>query len=107
MDRARHRLVNEAAEKFAGAIKESYQALADRSVSARELNAQPKQEFFNGVTDNLSTHASNNRALADDLIEQRRKQREASQALAQGGVNACMDFLIFMFSLPGEPRRGP
>jgi hypothetical protein len=35
--------VDEAAEKFASAIKESYQALADRSVSAQELNAQLTQ----------------------------------------------------------------
>jgi hypothetical protein len=39
MDQRQQRQVNEAAEKFADAIKESYQALADRSVSAQELNA--------------------------------------------------------------------
>lgn len=66
-------MVNEAAEKFAGAIKESYQALADRSVSAQELNAQLTQEFFNGVIDNLRTRASSNRAPADELIGQQRK----------------------------------
>ncbi len=91
-------MVNEAAEKFAGVIKESYQALADRSVSAHEPNAQLTQEFFNGVIDNLRTQAESNRALADDLIEQQRKQQEASRALAHGGVNAYMDFLNSMFS---------
>jgi hypothetical protein len=30
MDQSQQKLVDEAAEKFAGAIKESYQALADR-----------------------------------------------------------------------------
>jgi predicted Zn-dependent peptidase len=44
MDEKQQRQVNEAAEKFAEAIKESYQALADRSVSAQELNAQLKQQ---------------------------------------------------------------
>ncbi len=73
MDQNQQKMVNEAAEKFAGAIKESYQALADRSVSAQELKAQLTQEFFNGVIDNLKTQASHNRALADDLIEQQRK----------------------------------
>jgi len=97
MDQNQQKMVNEAAEKFAGAIKESYQALADRSVSAQELNAQLTQESCNGVINNLRTQAESNRALADDLIEQR-KQREASQALAQGGVNAYMDFLNSMFS---------
>ena len=98
MDQKQQKQVNEAAEKFADAIKESYQALADRSVSAQELNAQLTQEFFNGVINNLRTQASNNRALADDLIEQQRKQQEASQALAQEGANAYMDFLNSMFS---------
>ncbi len=98
MDERQQRQVNEAAEKFAEAIKESYQALADRSVSAQELNAKLTQEFFNGVINNLRTQAENNRALAEDLIEQQRKQQEASQALAQESVNAYMDFLNSMFS---------
>ncbi len=102
-DRQAEQQVNEAAEKFASAIKESYQALADRSVSAQELNAQLTQNFFNGVINNLRTQAENNRALAEDLLEQQRKQQEASQALTQESVNAYMDFLNSMFSLS---RRG-
>ena len=61
MDQGQHKLVNEAAEKFAGALKEPYQALADRSVSAQELKAQLTQLFFSGVIDNLRTQASGNR----------------------------------------------
>jgi hypothetical protein len=98
MDDQQARRVNEAAEKFANAIKESYQALAERSVSAQELNAQLTQEFFNGVINNLRTQAESNQALAEDLIEQQRKQQEASQALTQESVNAYMDFLNSMFS---------
>lgn len=98
MDERQQKQVNEAAEKFAEAIKESYQALADRSVSAQELNAQLTQDFFNGVINNLRTQAESNRALADDLIEQQRKQQEASQALTQESVNAYTDFLNSMFS---------
>jgi polyhydroxyalkanoate synthesis regulator phasin len=98
MDERQQKQVNEAAEKFAEAIKESYQALADRSVSAQELNAQLTQQFFNGVINNLRTQAESNRALAEDLIEQQRKQQEASQALTQESVNAYTDFLNSMFS---------
>ncbi len=98
MDERQQKQVNEAAEKFAEAIKESYQALADRSVSAQEVNAQLTQDFFNGVIDNLRTQAEDNRALAEDLIEQQRKQQEASQALTQESVNAYTDFLNSMFS---------
>ena len=96
--------VNEAAEKFADAIKESYQALAERSVSAQELNAQITQDFFNGVINNLRTQAESNRALAEDLIEQQRKTQEASQALTQESVNAYVDFLGSVFA---HPRQGP
>jgi hypothetical protein len=98
MDREQQKQVNEAAEKFAEAIKESYQAIAKRSVSAHELNAQLTQEFFNGVINNLRGQAESNRALAEDLIEQQRKQQEASQALTQESVNAYTEFLNSMFS---------
>ena len=98
MDEKQQKQVNEAAEKFAKAIKESYQALADRSVSAQQTNARLTQDFFNGVINNLRTQAEGNRALAEDLIEQQRKQQEASQALTQESVNAYTDFLNSMFS---------
>ena len=98
VDEKQQRQVNEAAEKFAEALKESYQSIADRSVSAQELNAQVTQDFFNGVINNLRTQADNNRALSEDLIEQQRKQQEASQALAQESLGAYMDFLNSMFS---------
>jgi polyhydroxyalkanoate synthesis regulator phasin len=98
MDEKQQKQVNEAAEKFADALKESYQSIADRSVSAQELNAQVTQSFFNSVINNLRTQADNNRALSEDLIEQQRKQQEASKALAQESVNAYMDFLNSMFS---------
>ena len=98
MDQKQQKQVNEAAEKFAEAIKESYQALADRSVSAQEVNAQLTQDFFNGVINNLRTQAEDNRTLAEDLVEQQRKHQEASQALTQESVNAYTNFLNSMFS---------
>ncbi len=113
MDERQQRQVNEAAEKFAESLTEAYRAVAGRSVSAQELNAQLTQEFFNGVINNLRTQAESNRALAEDLIEQQRKQQEASQALAQESVNAYTDFLNSMFSFAqgstqaaqGDPRE--
>ena len=98
MDNRQKQQVNEAAEKFADALKESYQSIANRSVSAQELNAQLTQEFFNGVINNLRTQAEGNRALSEDLIAQQRKQQEATRALAQESVNAYMDFLNSMFA---------
>ena len=98
MDEKQKRQINEAAEKFADALKESYQSIAERSVSAQELNAQVTQDFFNGVINNLRTQADNNRALSEDLIEQQRKQQEASRALARESGNAYMEFRKSMFS---------
>ncbi len=102
MDEKQHRHVNEAAEKFAESLSDAYRAVAGRSVSAQELNAQLTQEFFNGVINNLRSQAESNRALAEDLIEQQRKQQEASQTLTQESVNAYMDFLNSVFALPRE-----
>jgi hypothetical protein len=98
VDQRQQQQVNEAAEKFADALKESYKSIADRTVTAQELNAQLTQDFFNGVINNLRTQAEGNRALSEDLIEQQRKQREASKALAQESVNAYTDFLNSMFA---------
>ena len=98
MEERQQKQVNEAAEKFAESLTEAYRAAAGRSVLAQELNAQLTQEFFNGVINNLRTQAESNRALAEDLIEQQRKQQEASQQLTQESVSAYTDFLNSMFS---------
>ncbi len=103
MDEKQHRHVNEAAEKFAESLTEAYRAVAGRSVSAQELNAQLTQDFFYVVISNLRTQDESNRYLAEDLIEQERKQQEASQALTQESVNAYMDFLNSVFA---RPRQG-
>jgi hypothetical protein len=102
MDERQQRRLNEATEKFAQSLTEAYRVVAGRSVSAQELNAQLTQDFFNGVINNLRTQAESNRALAEDLIEQQRKQQEASQALTQESVDAYMDFLGSMFAFPRQ-----
>jgi hypothetical protein len=48
---------DEAAEKFADTLKQSYQSLTGRSVSVQELNAQLTQDFFNAVINNLRSQA--------------------------------------------------
>ncbi len=90
--------VNEAAEKFADAIRESYKTVADRTVSAQELNAELTQDFFNGVINNLRTQAESNREMSRELIDQQERQREATQVLTQESVDAYMDFVNSMFS---------
>ncbi len=97
MDERQQKQVNEAAEKFADAIKESYQALANRSVSAQELNAQLTQEFFNAVINNLRSQAEDNREMIRELVDQQQRQQEAAQSLAQESTKAYMEFLDSMF----------
>src|SRR4030095_9905711 len=105
MDDQQTRKVNQAAEKFAQSLIEAYQALADRSVSAQELNAHLTQSFFNRVIENLGTQAESNRTLAGNLIEQQRKQQEASQTLARESVDAYMEFLGSVFGFPRQGTR--
>ncbi len=97
-DQKAQRQVNEAAEKFADALKESYQAVADRSVSAQELNAQLTQEFFNGVINNLRTQAEDTRQMTQQLADQQQRGADAAQTLTQASVGAYMDFMNSMFS---------
>ena len=57
IDEKQQKQINEAAEKFADALKQSYQSLTGRSVSVQELNAQFTQDFFNAVINNLRSQA--------------------------------------------------
>ncbi len=90
--------INEAAEQFATAIRDSYQALADRGVSAQELNAQLTQDFFNRVIDNLRTQAEDTRQMGQQLADQQQRAAEAGQTLTRESVDAYMDFVNSMFS---------
>jgi len=97
-DTKQQKQINEAAEKFAGAVKESYQTVADRAVSAQELNAQLTENFFNRVTNNLRTQADQNREMTQKLADQQQRRREATQVLAEESVEAYMDYLDSAFS---------
>ena len=98
MDQQQQQQINEAAEKFANAVRDSYRAVADRTVSAQELNAELTQQFFNSVINNLRSQADQNREMTQQLADQQERQREATQALAQESVGAYMDFINSMFS---------
>jgi uncharacterized protein YaaN involved in tellurite resistance len=90
--------VNQAAEQLADAIRESYQALAERGTSAQELNAELTQEFFNRVIENLRTQAEDTRQMGQQLADQQQRATEAGQTLTQESVDAYMDFVNSMFS---------
>ena len=90
--------INQAAEQLADAIKESYQALAERGSSAQELNAQLTQEFFNKVLENLRSQAEDTGQMGQQLADQQQRATEAGQQLTQESVDAYMDFVNSMFS---------
>src|SRR5215212_7361855 len=64
---------NEATKQFADAVRASHQTIADRSVSAQELNAQLTQQFFTDVINNLRTQTEDNRAMTQELAHQQRR----------------------------------
>jgi len=89
---------NEATKQFADAVRVSYQAVADRSVSAQELNAELTQQFFNTVIGNLRTQAEENRQMTQQLTDQQQRTQEATRTIAQESVGAYLDFMDSMYS---------
>jgi transcriptional regulator with XRE-family HTH domain len=81
------------AGKFAEAVMESYQAVAERAVSSQQLNAELTQNFFNAVINNLRSQAESTRTT-----QELQDQREATQTLTQESVGAYMDFVNSMFA---------
>ena len=91
--------VNQAAEEFADAIKESYRAVSERGVSAQELNAHLTENFFNQVINNLQTQAQDTREMTQALADQQQRGQEAAQQLTQESVSAYMEFMNSLFSM--------
>jgi len=110
MDDQQQQRVNEAAERFAEALRESYQTVTQRGESAQELNAEMTQQFFNSVISNLQLHAEANVQAGEELSSQAQRGQEASQQLAQESVQAYMDFINSLFSFaqagPEATQRG-
>ncbi len=109
-EQQQQRRVNQAAEEFASAVKESYRAVSERAQSAYELNAQLTEQFFNRVVENLRTQAESNRQMTEELTSQVQRGQEASRQLTQESVSAYMDFLNSAFSFsqatPQAAERG-
>ena len=104
MDEQQQQRVNEAAEEFSDALKQSYQAVTERGQSAYETNAQLTEQFWNRVVENLQTQAEANRQTGEQLAEQTQRGQEASRQLTQESVSAYMDFVNSMFSFA---QQGP
>ena len=96
MDTQQQRQINEAAEQFANALKDSYRVIAERSVSAQEINAQLTQDFFNTVVDNHRTQAEDTEEMTQRLADQQQRAQEAGQTLIQQSVDAYIELIDYM-----------
>jgi uncharacterized protein YdiU (UPF0061 family) len=109
MDEQQQQRVNQAAEQFADAAKESYRTLSERGVSVQEQNARLMENFFNQVINNLQTHADDTREMTQALADQQQRGQEAAQQLTQESMNAYMEFMTSLFSMgqavPEAERR--
>jgi biopolymer transport protein ExbB/TolQ len=95
--------LNEAAEQFADALVQSYQAVSELGITTQERNVQLSEEFFNKVVSNLRTQTDANLQLAQQIAEQQQRQVDAAHALTQETVNTYMEFLNSIFSYaPGR-----
>jgi hypothetical protein len=98
MDEQQAKRINEAAQKFADALIESYRAVSERSAETQERQVRLAESFFESVTNHIRAQVQTGDAAARELAEQARRGQEASQALARESADAYIDFLNSMFS---------
>src|SRR4028119_2289156 len=98
VDRGRARDVNEAAQRFAEALADSYRLVYGHAAESAERQQQRAREFSELVTNNLREQTEAGRANAEQLSEQAARQQEAGQALARESVEAYTQFLNDVFS---------
>src|SRR5215211_6734805 len=93
VDPRREQAVNEAAERFADTLAESYRIVYEQAAEARERQGRLAQDFSERVMDHLKDQVESGRAASERLADQSRRQQEAGRALARESVNAYVDFL--------------
>src|SRR5918992_2474937 len=100
--------INQAAQEFANAIVASQRTLAERSISAQQLNTELTQQFFTQVVEHLQRMGEETRGAVQELSEQTQKSQEAAQALAQESAQVYMNFLNTMtpFGSAGSGEAG-
>lgn len=106
MDEKQMDKVNEAAEKFAEAVRESYETMGNRSIEAQEQSTKLTQNFFEGVIHELDRQSRSNEQFSRQMMEQTRKQQEAFQSLSQESANLYAEFLNSMLSYYQGGQQG-
>lgn len=98
MDNQQSKRVNEAAQKFAEAVKESYETVGSKSMEAQERSRMLTQSFFESVVSELETQGQSGQQMSEDLMEQSRKQQEAFQQLSEESMNSYKQFMNTMMA---------
>ena len=98
MDNQQAKRVNEAAQKFAEAVRESYETVSGRSMEAQERSRMLTQSFFESVVSELEAQAQSGQQISEELMEQTRKQQEAFQQLSEESMNSYREFMNSMLA---------
>jgi hypothetical protein len=98
VDNQQAKRVNEAAQKFAEAVRESYETVSGRSMEAQERSRMLTQSFFESVVSELETQAQSGQQVSEELMEQSRKQQEAFQQLSEESMNSYKEFMNTMMA---------
>jgi hypothetical protein len=98
VDQGRARGVNEAAQRFAETLADSYRLVYEQAAESGERQERRAREFSELVAENLREQTEASRSAAQKLSEQAARQREARQALAQESLEAYAEFLDDAFS---------
>ncbi len=98
VDRGRAQDVNEAANRFAETLADSYRLVYGQAAESAERQQRRAQEFSELVSSNLRQQTEAGRSNAQRLSEQAARQQAAGQELARESVEAYAKFLEDAFS---------
>ena len=97
-DQGKARDVNEAAQRLAETLADSYRLVYGQATESAERQQQRAKEFSDLVQGNLEEQAEAGRANVEQLTEQANRQREAGQQFARESVEAYTQFLNDAFA---------
>jgi hypothetical protein len=97
-DQGKARDVNEAAQRFAETLADSYRLVYGQATESAERQQQRAKEFSDLVQGNLEEQAEVGRANVEQLTEQANRQQEAGQQFARESVEAYTQFLNDAFA---------
>ena len=96
--RGRTQDLNEAANRFAQTLADSYRLVYEQAAQSAERQQQRAREFSELVASNLREQTEASRTGAEQLSEQAQRQRDAGQELARESLEAYTEFLDDAFS---------